>query len=76
MDISNACKGIQGVAGPAARFAKKCLRNILESADTIMRSLPPFNCQGKTRTTVATAIARELSAFIWSIDRKLQEANV
>ena len=32
--------------------------------------------RGKTTQTVATAIARELGAFIWAIDRQLQEAAV
>ena len=30
--------------------------------------------RGKTTQTVATAIARELGAFIWAIDRQMQEA--
>jgi len=30
--------------------------------------------RGKSRQTVVTAIARELSAFIWAIDKKIQLA--
>jgi hypothetical protein len=32
--------------------------------------------RGKTKQTVITAIARELSAFIWAIDREVQQQAV
>jgi hypothetical protein len=31
----------------------------------------PIERKGKRRTVIATAIARELSAFIWAINREL-----
>ena len=31
--------------------------------------------RGKTKQTVVTAIARELSAFIWAIDKEVQFAE-
>jgi hypothetical protein len=31
--------------------------------------------RGKSKQTVVTAIARELSAFIWSIDKEMQFAE-
>jgi hypothetical protein len=31
--------------------------------------------RGKTKQTVITAIARELSAFIWAIDKEMQVAE-
>lgn len=41
----------------------------MEGANAAVRAVPDANSEGQAIDVVATAIARELSAFIWAINR-------
>ena len=57
---------------PKVAAAPRCVREIAWKAQTrLCRRFRSLERKGKLRTVVATAVARELSAFIWAINREI-----
>ena len=57
---------------PKVAAAPRRVREIAWKAQTrLCRRFRSFERKGKRRTVIATAIARELSAFIWAINREV-----
>src|SRR5215813_12594401 len=57
---------------PKVLGAPRCVREIAWKAQTrLCGRFRSLERKGKRRTVIATAIARELSAFIWAINREL-----
>jgi transposase len=57
---------------PKVAAAPRRVREIAWKAQTrLCRRFRSFEQKGKRRTVIATAIARELSAFIWAINREV-----
>jgi transposase len=45
----------------------------MEGSDAAHRAIRALIKRGKTNTVAVTAIARELTGFIWAIDRALRD---
>ena len=66
----------QGYADQDRGRATDGPRDCLEGADAALWPLPDTDARkGKRPTIVVTAIARELSAFIWAINREVEHLS-
>jgi hypothetical protein len=64
-----------GEAAKGGSRTEACSGDRVESANATVQALPVARAQGKLRTVIATAVARELSAFIWAINREVMGAR-